>query len=558
LSFLGRERLLFGPWSAFERAFVRYFLHLGYPQVEYTGGPGDKGCDILVVSEDLKKRVIQCKFSYSSKPANKSGVDDLQRACISYDADGGILCINSKTLAPSAYEKLQSLNDEGFNLDLWRWKEIKHKMEYLPEYSLSKKELRNYQKDAVRAAINSLKASGRALVEMATGLGKTVVMAEVISKFLQEKSNLRVLILARSNPLISQGERAIWSQLPKHVMTHILSGSEKPIIDSGITVSTFDSLKSDLKNNRDIPEFDLVVVDECHWAHAESYAEVIDVVSRNCMLMGVTATPWRGDKKDITEIFGDPIFKKGIIEGISEGWLANIDYKMFHDDINWDLVTELSKESHTIKSLNSKLFLPSRDEEQVEKVIAEWDSMDQPKLISFCQTVSHAKRLCDVFNKNGLPSRIIVGDHTEKERAEIFTDFRMGKFSNLIGVDILNEGVDIPDVELVVFCRLTHSRRIFIQQLGRGLRVTDSKDRVKVLDFVADIRRLGALAKLNRAAKNEEVYRDTGADNVNFGIKLHSLFVEEYLADVADLDEFESPKLDFINPEHPDIINLED
>ena len=134
MTFLGKERLLHGPWSAFERCFVRYFLHLGYLQVEYTGGPGDKGCDIFVVSKGLQKKVIQCKFSYSINTATKSGVEDLERACIAYDADSGILCINSKALAPSAIKKMEELNDDGFNLELWKWKEISRKMKYLPKY----------------------------------------------------------------------------------------------------------------------------------------------------------------------------------------------------------------------------------------------------------------------------------------------------------------------------------------------------------------------------------------------------------------------------------------
>ena len=198
---------------------------------------------------------------------------------------------------------------------------------------------------------------------MATGLGKTVVMAEVIDRFIQKNPEKRVLILAHSNPIISQVERAIWSQLSKSVMTHVLSGSEKPILDDGVTVATFDSLISDYRGGRDLPDYDLVLVDECHHAHAKSYSEIIDAVSRNTWLMGVTATPWRGDEQDISEIFGEPIYKMGILDGIENGWLAKIEYEMFCDDVDWNEISNLSKEGHTIKNLNSKLFLPARDDE---------------------------------------------------------------------------------------------------------------------------------------------------------------------------------------------------
>ncbi len=547
--FLSRQRLIHGPWSAFERAVVRLCLHTGHPEVHYTGGPGDKGCDIFVVTKEKEKLVIQCKFTITDKPAGKGGVDDLRRACFEYDANRGLLCVNSRQLSPGAKEDLETLISMGFSMDLWKYHDFIRKSKEIPEYSEHRKKPRNYQDDAIDASVKSLLKSGRSLVEMATGLGKTIVMAEVIDRILLEEPNWRVLILADKKAIVSQVERAIWSQLPKSVITHILSGTEKPILDNGVTIATFESLISDYKNGRDLPEYNLVLVDECHHAHAESYAEIIDVVARNSMLMGVTATPWRGDEKDITEIFGKPVYQMGIVEGISLGWLADIDYEMYCDNVDWNKVSKLSKEGHTIKNLNSNLFLPARDEELIEKVLSRWTEMGQPKIITFCKSKKHAKEMCELFNEMGLPTRYLTGDHNEKERAVTFTDFSLGKFSNLIGVDILNEGVDLPDVELVVFARVTHSRRIFVQQLGRGLRVTDDKDRVTIMDFVADVRRLGALAKLNRSARNEEYYRDSGADLVEFNQKVKTYFVEEYLADVADLEENHKPKLDFLLPD---------
>ena len=121
----------------------------------------------------------------------------------------------------------------------------------------------------------------------------------------------------------------------------------------------------------------------------------------------------------------------------------------------------------------------------------------------------------------------------------------------MIGVDILNEGIDVPDVEMIVFARVTHSRRIFIQQLGRGLRISPGKERVVVLDFVADVRRIAAGIQLNqdrRQNRNLEIYRGPSTELVEFQGVEHGQFVETFLADAADLNENDRIRLDFIQP----------
>ena len=116
---------------------------------------------------------------------------------------------------------------------------------------------------------------------------------------------------------------------------------------------------------------------------------------------------------------------------------------------------------------------------------------------------------------------------------------------------MLNEGVDVPDVSMIVFARVTHSRRIFVQQLGRGLRVSEGKDRLVVLDFVADIRRVAAGVSLNQLARRRmedgiEFYTGRGAQIVNFGEVEQEGFVNEFLADAADLDDHDRVRLNFL------------
>ncbi len=130
-------------------------------------------------------------------------------------------------------------------------------------------------------------------------------------------------------------------------------------------------------------------------------------------------------------------------------------------------------------------------------------------------------------------------------------DFGVGKVIAVTSVDVLNEGIDVPNINILVFLRATHSRRIFIQQLGRGLRVSPGKDKVIVLDFVTDIRRLAAVKELDKEAKEEPkpgeietVYLRDGL--VRFSNQKSQAFVEAWLEDVAGLDESdEAEKLTF-------------
>lgn len=141
--------------------------------------------------------------------------------------------------------------------------------------------------------------------------------------------------------------------------------------------------------------------------------------------------------------------------------------------------------------------------------------------------------------------------HSGLERFDVtrrLQQFRDGEVRILTVVDMLNEGIDVPSVELIVFNRVTHSRRIFLQQLGRGLRKAPEKERLLVLDFVADVRRLMELVDMER--EYEELAADGRTETLNLPSRLVSFgstemtgFVEEYLSDVGDLDQIDDDSL---------------
>jgi hypothetical protein len=157
-------------------------------------------------------------------------------------------------------------------------------------------------------------------------------------------------------------------------------------------------------------------------------------------------------------------------------------------------------------------------------------------------------------------ARAILGELAPRERDRMMSAFRRGDIDIVTSVDLFNEGIDVPDVDLIAFMRVTHSRRIFVQQLGRGLRVSPTKDRVVVLDFVSDLRRIAEVIKLDGAVRSDRApVERLGLGNriVNFRDASAGSFIMEWLRDQADLllregdPSLELPRFDFPEPVAP-------
>ena len=514
----------------------------------FTAKSHDQGADLVGTPPGKDYSVvIQCKHT-RSPTVSKKGVDDLVRACDFYGVSRGILATNAR-LSRAGKDRMKDLEGQ-YNLLLWDFSKLVSFSENFDSKSKNWKKPREYQDEAIAEVLATFgSGTKRALIMFATGLGKSIVLAEV-ARDITENHGGKVLLLADKVTLIEQLEVDMWPQLPASVPTRLWDGDRKPDSFEGVTVATQQSVLSWIRKGKVLPQFDAILVDECHHAAAPSWIETINSLDSN-RLLGVTATPWRGDQARITDVFGDPVKTMGIIEGIHGGFLADVDYKIFMDDVNWESVNINTESRMSITDLNTRLFLPSRDEDMCGKIVQEWNKNGRQQAITFCRSIDHAERVSSLLTSMGMPSRAVHSRAIpQAERARHLMQFKAGEFSNLIGVEILNEGVDVPDVGMIVFVRVTHSRRIFIQQLGRGLRLTPSKTRVLVLDFVADVRRIAEGLRMNseRRDLDSEVYRGTGAEMVSFGDSLNTGFVDEYLADIADLEDDDEVRLDLIFP----------
>ncbi len=539
-----------GPWG-FTRQLERLLRHLGFVDVTNIDGPYDQGGDLLGTRGDLKW-VFQAKWK-ASGPVPPGAIDEVIRAKAYYGADHAVVVTNSH-YGPQARARQRELDSAGIRVELWSGRELldlygddNYSMPYLPP-----RELRPYQIRAFEGVTTDLDSSGRALLVLATGLGKTVVGGEVIARFVARDPRAKALVTAPTKDLADQLERALWAHLPKTVRTHLLTGDQRSDDLRGVTCAT---IPSALAFARSGYRPGLVMVDEAHHVGDDGQlAELLDIL-RESAQFGVTATPWRGDEFDIRRRFGEPSFTVGIEDGMRLGYLADVKYRLFADTIDWDFVATLSEHSYTIKDLNARLFLPERDEAIRDHIIDTWRTVPAPRAVVFCRTVEHAERMARILDQvpQWKTAEAIHAKLERRERQLRLMRFRNGDTSIITAVDILNEGVDIPDVNIICFARVTHSRRIFVQQLGRGLRIRPGKGHVEVLDFVSDIRRVAAVMSLSGHVAADEIETLRLAQRgTTFGFsdqRAESL-MREWIKDAASLETaLDDVRLQFPAPE---------
>lgn len=545
--FISHERLALGPWQALERSLVRLIEHAGFDDVMLVGGTGDLGADV-VGTADQKSWLLQSKF----RSKGRVGSAALREAVGAMTAYGAQVCVAATNQAfnEDAYQYWNSLRATGIEAYLWDGDALLNHYRDLPSVSAARRMLREYQLAAIDA-VERRRSQGwsGALVLMATGLGKSVVAGELIANEMDRNTGAEILVLAHTVDLVKQLERSLWPTLKKEVSTHLWTGGEVPAYSGGVTVAIWQSVMGAAARDDLSRRFSLVVVDEAHHAPAPAYRSLIDALEPN-FLIGLTATPWRGDERSLTEIFGEAVFSMDIVAGLQGGYLAEIDYRMLVDDVDWEDIHRMSSEGYSIRDLNQKLILPDRDEAMVAKVVEAMGRMQSPRVICFCRSIEHAERIQRLFLAHNVQAGVLHSQMSRGDRFRTLSSFRHGSLRLILSVDMLNEGIDVPDVNMVVFMRVTHSRRIFVQQLGRGLRVTPTKTQVVVLDFVADIRRIAAGIELNRQARERaqstEVIRFQDERIVKFEAEAPATFFDEYLQDVASVEDMdESARLSF-------------
>lgn len=535
--FLKPRSLVAGGPRGLTHALERALWHLGFEDVRVIDGRDDGGADLLAV-RDRQQWVIQSKWT-SRGVIDRSGIDDCERAKSRYRADRCVLATNG-TLNKPAEQRRDALADVGINITLWNGSTLSSIGERMPAGVPSRPLPRDYQREAIAKLITDLNDHGKGLLVLATGLGKTVVGGEVVRAHLDANPGDPVLVVAHMKELVEQLERALWRHLDKATPTQVLTSDRRPDSFDGVTCATVESA---LNLVADGFKPGLVMVDETHHVgETGMYQRLLDDCGGR--QFGVTATPWRGDKFDITQRFGRPSFSLGIDEGMARGYLAHVDYRLFTDNIDWSFVEAASQHGYTVKDVNTRLFLPQRDEVIISHLRDAWRGVRNPRAILFCQSIEHAERVAAMLARSDPAWSRVSALHSgipKQTRQILLNSFRLGRVPILTTVDVFNEGVDVPDVNIIVFLRVTHSRRIFIQQLGRGLRLREGKTELFALDFVSDIRRVAAALRLKRSLADSRQTETldlnlAGGHKIEFDNPAAGRLLDRWISDAADLE----------------------
>ncbi|MCU7933648.1 MAG: DEAD/DEAH box helicase family protein [Candidatus Thiodiazotropha sp. (ex Dulcina madagascariensis)] len=546
--FLSKARLLKGPWQAFERDVARLMLHNGFEDVRLVGGTGDHGADILGV-KGRELWVFQCKHTTSSPPP-KGAVTEVIEAARFYKAHRMVVAV-SRQPSDGFHDEVAKYRRHGLKVEVATPERLLKLMTDSPEYGPARRVLRDYQQEASERLREALVDTGRGQVVLATGLGKTIVMAETVADLFRDNliKHGRALVLAHTKDLVEQLHQAFWYQLPRWVQTQHYAGGEVPQIWDGLIFATVQGVVSNIDK---IPPVGLILVDEAHHIGADTFQRVIEELTPP-MLGGVTATPWRGDGYDLDQILGAPVVRLGIAEGLQRGFLSEVDYQIHADNVDWEFVQSVSENKYSLSQLNRRLIIPTRDNEAARMIREVFDAENRRSAIVFSPTILHANAIAGVLRQYGFRAEAISGELAPRERETLMARFRAGELDIITSVDLFNEGVDVPDVDLIVFMRATHSRRIFVQQLGRGLRISKDKDRVVVLDFVTDLRRVAEVIELDGAVQGGPVERlGLGGQLISFRDARAGDFLREWMLDQASLFLREDdPQLELPHFEYP-------
>lgn len=558
--FESQLQIINDTWQAFERNLSRLLMYEGFSNVRLVGQTGDHGADVTATKAN-KRWLFQAK--HWRKPVGLSVVNETIDA--SYEYSAAIPVIVSASGFESAVKKQQQmLMAGGIPLQLWDSDTLISRTRKLKDICINIRLPRKYQEPAINEIVNAYFShdENRALVVMATGLGKTFVAAESVRR-IRETQKCKVLICAHTNDLVYQLERAFWPFLKPSETTLIWNAYERPTVDqldkTDYVFACVDSVSTWIQSGGELPEYGILLVDECHHVGSSMYNRVFESLSAGkkggSFALGLTATPWRPDEVDLTTFFGQPRVSIDMVMGLNNGFLANVDYRMFTDNINWDSLKNIQGKSFSPKQINRTLFINQWDDAVVYQLRDAWKEQPTPRAIVFCGTIEHAIIMRDKINSLGFCNAEAIysgasgGGYeplSQFKRNRILSDFSEGIINVVCAVDIFNEGIDVPDVNILVFQRVTHSRRIFIQQLGRGLRISEGKDKVIVLDFVSDIRRFAAGISL----KDSLNHSDTSATRIDLPNKVTFMkvggedpqtesFLRQWLDDVVAIEDSE-------------------
>ena len=346
------------------------------------------------------------------------------------------------------------------------------------DYDFASYEIKpNYMQRKALRELNRYRAMGqsKALVIAATGSGKTFLAAFDALNFSPNK----LLYIVHEGSILKRSLETFQKVFGGDIFMGEYTGEHKDI-DAPFLFSTNISICKSL-DLFDKKHFDYIIIDECHRAAADSYKKIISYFEPE-FLLGLTATPERMDNQDVYELFGNNVpYELRLRDALVNDLIVPFKYYGIRDT-----QVDFSKENER------RMISQFATDEHCEFIVEQINKFRIPnqklKALAFCKTVSHARIMAEILGEY-YKTAFLTGKNDTGERIKAFEDLQddaEGTLEILCAVDILNEGVDIPGVNMVLFLRPTESSTIFIQQLGRGLRKYNNKTFVPIIDFIGN------------------------------------------------------------------------
>ena len=344
--------------------------------------------------------------------------------------------------------------------------------DYLPTQRGRSFQLKEHQQEALDA-LREMRENHEtiALIHHATGTGKTV------TAICDAKSvGGRVLYIAHTKDLITQTAESFAHLWPEASVGYFVEG-QKDLTAQVLCASVQSvALNLDLFHS---DSFDYIIVDEAHHAAAETYQKVLAYFTPRFTL-GLTATPDRMDGSDILEIFKKTAHKLDIQTAVELGELVPVRCIRIHTNIDLTKV-RYNSIRYNIRDLESRIFVPERN----RLIVDTWlQFVRNKRTVIFCVSVKHAQEIAAMLTAEGVPCAYVAGGMKLSERNEITQRFAEKKLMVICACDLLNEGWDCPETEVLFMARPTMSKVLYTQQLGRGMRLAEGKESLMVFDFV--------------------------------------------------------------------------
>lgn len=357
-------------------------------------------------------------------------------------------------------------------------------------------DLRPYQNENKEQIYKSWNDNRAVMLQMPTGTGKTRLFVSILKDFhkyaAESKKQIRVLILVHRVELIDQISEELGV---RYGLAHgFIHSKDRERRKFPFQIASVQTLNRRLDNWKDYG-FDFIIVDEAHHVLAESYKKIINTFP-NAKILGVTATPYRLSGVGFRPEFDKLIVSDSIQEFINKGYLCNYEYysispfSYVQNEINNIQGTDASGDF-----ANTEIQRVC-DQDKIRAQIVEtyFNYARGKKGIVYTINKTHNKHLCEAFCEKGLKAVAIDSDTDIEERERMIEDFKQNKIDIICNVDIFSEGFDCPDIEFVQLARPTKSLSLYLQQVGRGLRISTNKEKTIFLDNVGLYNRFGVPA----------------------------------------------------------------